>query len=159
MTEAEKAVKALRAANLTCAVAESCTGGGVGHAITAVSGASEVFAGGVISYSNELKRSLLGVLAETLERFGAVSGEVAREMSTGARATTGADIAVSVTGIAGPGGGSEEKPVGLVWFAVSSVCGVRTDRVVFCGDRDAVRAQAVSHALGMIVEVAKEIAG
>lgn len=144
----------LRAHSMTCAAAESCTGGGVGAAITSVPGASEVFAGSVVSYSNDVKRSVLGVDAKSLERFGAVSSEVACEMASGARRLMKTDLAVSVTGIAGPGGGSEEKPVGLVWFGISSAAGTRTEKAIFQGGRDAVRAQAVMHAIGMLTVAA-----
>ena len=104
----------------TIAVAESCTGGFLGHHITGIPGASAVFLGGVLSYSNELKQKLLGVRGETLEQHGAVSKAVAMEMAEGARAATGADHALSVTGIAGPGGGSPEKPMGTVWLGLAS---------------------------------------
>ena len=150
MTVAEKLVELLKAQRLTCATAESCTGGGVGSAITAVPGSSAVFAGGVISYSNEVKRDVLGVDAEALDEFGAVSPEVAAQMAAGARRLLKTDLAVSLTGIAGPDGGSEEKPVGLVWFGLSTAKGTRTEKAIFRGDRAQVRAQAVVHALGML---------
>ena len=104
----------------TVAVAESCTGGFLGHHITAIPGASAVFVGGIISYSNELKHKLLDVKNDTLEKHGAVSKAVALEMAEGVRAATGADHTLSVTGIAGPGGGSTEKPVGTVWLGLAS---------------------------------------
>ncbi len=154
MTAAQNLVEILKAASLTCAVAESCTGGGVGAAVTSVAGSSEVFTGGVVSYSNDVKRDVLGVKAETLGRFGAVSGETAAEMAEGVRRLTGSDLAVSVTGIAGPGGGSDEKPVGLVWFALASAAGVRTEKALFAGSRDEVRSAAVLHALGMLAAAA-----
>jgi PncC family amidohydrolase len=147
---AEKLVALLEAKSLTCATAESCTGGGVGAAITAVAGSSAVYLGGVVSYANSVKSGVLGVSRETLETVGAVSSETAAQMAEGARSVLGADMAVSVTGIAGPGGGSNEKPVGLVWFAVSSAHGVRTEKAIFAGDRAQVRSQAVDHALGML---------
>jgi PncC family amidohydrolase len=140
---------------LVCAVAESCTGGAIGSAIVSVSGASAVFAGGVIAYSNDVKREVLKVSASTLERHGAVSAETASEMASGVRALTNADFAVSVTGIAGPGGGSEEKPVGLVWFGLAGKDGVRTERMIFSGGRSEVRGAAVEHALGMLSEAAE----
>lgn len=154
MTVAEKLVELLKARGLTCATAESCTGGGVGSAITAVSGSSEVFVGGVISYANEVKRDVLGVSAADLQRVGAVSGEVAAQMADGARRLLKTDLAVSLTGIAGPGGGSDEKPVGLVWFGLATKDGVRTEKCVFRGDRAHVREQAVVHALGMLTVAA-----
>ena len=150
MTVAEELVELLKANGLTCATAESCTGGGVGSAITAVPGSSAVFAGGVISYSNEVKREILGVKAETLATVGAVSSETAAQMAEGARRLLKTDLAVSLTGIAGPDGGSEEKPVGLVWFGLAAKDGVRTEKCIFRGDRTRVREQAVTHALGML---------
>jgi PncC family amidohydrolase len=150
MTVAEKLVALLNAKSLTCATAESCTGGGVSSAITAVAGSSSVYLGGVVSYANSVKENVLGVPSSVLEEFGAVSSQTAAAMAEGARKLVGADFAVSVTGIAGPSGGSEEKPVGLVWFALSSKSGVRTEKAIFSGDRDTVRHQAVMHALGML---------
>lgn len=150
MTVAEKLVELLKARGLTCATAESCTGGGVGSAITAVPGSSAVFAGGVISYSNEVKRDVLGVSADILQNVGAVSSETAAQMAEGARRLLKTDLAVSLTGIAGPDGGSDEKPVGLVWFGLATKDGVRTKKSIFRGDRAQVRAQAIIHALGML---------
>ena len=147
---AERLVAALKAKGLRCATAESCTGGGVAAAITGVAGASEVFAGGAVVYENAAKEKLLGVSGETLRRHGAVSAETAAEMATGARRLYATDFAVSLTGIAGPGGGSAEKPVGLVWFGLASMAGVRTEKMVFPGNRAEVRAQAVCHALAML---------
>lgn len=154
MTVAEKLVALLRAQGLTCATAESCTGGGVGSAITAVPGSSAVFAGGVISYANDVKARVLGVRRETLASVGAVSAEVAEQMAAGVRALLKTDLAVSLTGIAGPDGGSDEKPVGLVWFGLATARGVRTEKAVFPGDRASVRARAVTHALGMLTAAA-----
>jgi PncC family amidohydrolase len=150
MTVAEKLVALLNAKSLTCATAESCTGGGVSSAITAVAGSSSVYLGGVVSYANSVKENVLAVPSSVLEEFGAVSSQTAAAMAEGARKLVGADFAVSVTGIAGPSGGSEEKPVGLVWFALSSKSGVRTEKAIFSGDRDTVRHQAVMHALGIL---------
>ena len=147
---AENLVELLKARGLTCATAESCTGGGVGSAITAVPGSSAVFAGGVISYSNDVKQDVLGVSPETLATVGAVSSETAAQMADGVRKLLKADLAVSLTGIAGPDGGSAEKPVGLVWFGLATKDGVRTEKAIFRGDRAQVRAQAVTHALGML---------
>ena len=150
MTVAEELVELLKAQGLTCATAESCTGGGVGSAITAVPGSSAVFMGGVISYANEVKRDVLGVKAETLMTVGAVSSETAAQMAAGARRLLKADLAVSLTGIAGPDGGSDEKPVGLVWFGLATKDGVGAEKCIFRGDRARVREQAVTHALGML---------
>ena len=147
---AKETVARLAARGWTCATAESCTGGGVGRAITSVAGASAVFMGGVISYANVVKTALLGVDPETLTTVGAVSPETAAQMARGARERLGVDVAVSVTGIAGPDGGSAEKPVGLVWFGLATACGVETHRRQFAGDRAAVRDQAVQYALELL---------
>ena len=155
MTVAEKLVELLKAYGVTCATAESCTGGGVGAAITSVAGSSAVFLGGVISYANEVKRDVLGVPEQTMATVGAVSSETAAAMAQGARALLRADIAVSITGIAGPDGGSVEKPVGLVWFGLATKAGVRTEKAIFAGDRARVREQAVVHALGMLTVAAQ----
>lgn len=154
MTTAEKLVKVLIDKKLTCATAESCTGGGVGHAITAVAGSSAVFMGGIISYDNSVKHGVLGVPEEVLETNGAVSAECAEAMAEGARWLLKTDFAVSITGIAGPGGGSVEKPVGLVWFGLASKDGTITEKKVFSGDREAVRMLAIDYALVLLVEIA-----
>jgi nicotinamide-nucleotide amidase len=125
----------LRRRGETLAVAESCTGGGIGAALAAVPGASDVFLGGVIAYANAVKQGLLGVSALDLERQGAVSDPVALAMATGARRLTGATWAVAVTGIAGPGGGSEQKPVGLVHIAVADASGAWSEGVRFGASR------------------------
>ena len=151
---ASNLVELLKARGITCATAESCTGGGVGSAITAVPGSSAVFAGGVISYSNDVKRAVLGVSARTLDDFGAVSSEVAAQMAAGVRRLLQVDLAVSLTGIAGPDGGSVEKPVGLVWFGLATKDGVRTEKAIFRGNRAGIRANAVVHALGMLTVAA-----
>jgi nicotinamide-nucleotide amidase len=138
-----------RALKLQLAVAESCTGGLLGERLTNIPGSSDVFLGGVIAYHNDLKKELLGVRAEDLERYGAVSEQVALQMASGIRERTGADVGVSVTGIAGPGGGTPEKPVGLVWIAVhSSEAKARRFHVV--GDRAEIRQRAVQAALEMV---------
>jgi len=122
---------ALRQRGETLAVAESCTGGGLGAALAAVPGASEVFLGGVIAYANAVKQALLAVPADLLESQGAVSDPVAVAMAEGARRITGATWGVAVTGIAGPGGGSTTKPVGLVHIAVAGPDGCRSEAVRF----------------------------
>lgn len=157
MRSAETLVALLKARGLTCATAESCTGGGIGAAITTVPGSSDVFLGGVISYANSVKRDVLGVKDETLASHGAVSPETAAQMAEGAKRILSADIAVSVTGIAGPGGGSPEKPVGLVWFGIAATgARTRTEKALFQGDRDSVRAKAVVHAIGMLTVAAAQ---
>jgi nicotinamide-nucleotide amidase len=125
----------LRRRGQTLAVAESCTGGGIGAALAAVPGASDVFLGGVIAYANAVKQGLLGVLAELLTAHGAVSDPVAKAMAEGARRVTGADWALAVTGIAGPGGGSADKPVGLVHIAVAGPDGCSSEGVRFGSSR------------------------
>ena len=140
-----------RSKKLTCATAESCTGGGVGYAITGVSGSSAVFWGGIISYDNSVKRDVLGVPEEVLATKGAVSSECATAMAEGVRRRLNTDLAVSITGIAGPGGGSAEKPVGLVWFGLASKLGTTTEKKIFPGDREAVRTAAIEYALGLLL--------
>ncbi|MGH3060241.1 MAG: CinA family nicotinamide mononucleotide deamidase-related protein, partial [Gaiellaceae bacterium] len=136
-----------RELGLRLATAESCTGGLVGARLTDVAGASEAYAGGVVAYSDDLKTRLLGVPAETLERHGAVSAETARAMADGARAALGADVAVAVTGVAGPGGGTPEKPVGLVYVHAAAPEGEEARELRIPGDREAVRARATAISL------------
>jgi nicotinamide-nucleotide amidase len=136
-----------RAQGLTLAAAESCTGGLIGARLTGIAGSSDVFVGGVVAYSNEVKEKQLAVPAELLEQHGAVSAEVGAAMAEGARRELGADLAVADTGIAGPGGGSAEKPVGLVFLAVDGPAGAHTMRLQLPGDREAVRARATALAL------------
>jgi nicotinamide-nucleotide amidase len=128
-------LEALRRRGESLAVAESCTGGGLGAALAAIPGASDVFLGGVIAYADRLKQGLLGVPAELLERHGAVSDPVACAMAEGARRTTGSDWALAVTGIAGPGGGSSSKPVGLVHIALAGPDGTRSEPIRFGSSR------------------------
>jgi PncC family amidohydrolase len=120
--------------------------------LTSVPGASAVFLGGVVGYANGVKREVLGVPQEVLEREGAVSAGCAGAMAAGVRGLLKADAAVSVTGIAGPGGGTPEKPVGLVWFGVADRRGVRTERHLFAGGRAAVRRQAAERALELLLD-------
>lgn len=141
-------VDELIAANLRVATAESCTGGWIAKAITDVAGSSGCFSYGIVSYSNDAKTSLLGVRPATLAEHGAVSEAVVHEMTAGAIETSDADLAVAVSGIAGPDGGSEEKPVGTVWFAWQVGDAAPTSvRKCFAGDREAVRRQSVVLAL------------
>lgn len=147
-------VAAARAAGLRIASAESCTGGLLGGAITAAPGASNAYEGGFITYSNAAKVALLGVRAESLAAHGAVSEEVAAEMAQGARERLRSDLAVSITGIAGPGP-SEHKPEGRVCFGLAGPVGLHTETVEFGAlGRDNVRARAVEHALGLLLGAA-----
>ena len=142
-------------AGLKVATAESCTGGGVAEAVTRTAGSSAWFDRGFIAYANAAKVDLLGVRQETLGSHGAVSEAVAREMALGALHQSDADLAVAVTGVAGPGGGTATKPVGLVWFAWASLGGTVESRFeIFGGDRAAVRDQAVREALKGLLDLA-----
>lgn len=153
-TLADSLVRLATERGVTFGTAESCTGGLIAATVTGVSGASACFFGGVVSYDNSVKRGLLGVREETLARVGAVSEETACEMAAGALSALGVDYAVSVTGIAGPGGGTPEKPVGLVYIAAagkdgSPVC----ERHHFEGDRMQVRLQTAEAALKLLLSV------
>lgn len=143
----------LKQRSLQLTVAESCTGGLLGKRITSVAGASEYFVGGLITYANDAKVELLGVRLETLSANGAVSDETVREMASGAIARTGAHAAIAITGIAGPTGGTPDKPVGLVWTAVSLNDVVRTRRFVFPGDREEIRERAAQMGLALLYEM------
>ena len=153
---AEHLQEACLARGLTVAVAESCTGGLICAAITEISGSSGYFLGGVVSYSNDAKEALLDVPREMLRERGAVSGEVAAAMATGARARFGADLAVSVTGIAGPDGGSPEKPVGLVHLGLARGMDVVLAQEQFAGDRAAIRQAAALRGLGLLHAAANQ---
>jgi nicotinamide-nucleotide amidase len=147
VTMQEMVGRALAVKGLTLAVAESCTGGLVGHRLTEVAGSSAWFRGGVIAYANEVKEQLLGVRAATLARHGAVSEETAAEMADGVRRALGADLGLGVTGIAGPTGGTPEKPVGTVCFALARAAGTVTQRYPLWGTRDWVKLLASQIAL------------
>jgi nicotinamide-nucleotide amidase len=153
---AELVLRLLRERGLTLATAESCTGGLVGARVTDVPGSSDVYVGGVVAYSNEIKERALGVPAKTLAEHGAVSAETALAMARGARAAFGADVAVAVTGVAGPGGGTDEKPVGLVHVAAAGPAGEREARLDFPGDRQTIRGRAVTAALHLVRRVVTE---
>lgn len=152
---AAKLGERLMARGWAVATAESCTGGWIAKAITDVTGSSGWFDRGFVTYSNAAKRELLGVRPETLERHGAVSEDTVREMAAGALARSRADLAVAVSGIAGPEGGTEEKPVGTVWVCWQRRGGDALVRVVpFDGDREAVRREAVRAALWGLIGMA-----
>ncbi len=143
----------LKAKGKTIATAESCTGGKIGDMITSVPGSSAYFLGGVVSYGNDAKVSLLGVDTGALKADGAVSEMVARQMADGAREMFGADVGISTTGIAGPGGGSAERPVGLVFVAVSTSDMSLCRRYVFTGARDDIKTRSANAALALALEV------
>lgn len=149
--EASALVEEACQARVTLGLAESCTGGLISGTITAVPGSSEVLLGGIVSYANSVKYQVLGVDAAILDdpNYGAVSRDCALQMADGARRVLGCDMAVAVTGIAGPGGAVPGKPVGTVWFGRSSSMGTSAYLMRFDGSRDEVRLQAVSYALGL----------
>lgn len=150
---AERAGRALKSAGERLATAESCTGGWVAQSVTSISGSSDWFERGWVTYSNAAKRDELGVAEQTLERHGAVSEETAREMAAGALRRSGTGAALSVTGVAGPGGGSATKPVGTVCFAWARGSKIRSETRHFTGDRESVRRQSVVHALKGLLEL------
>ena len=151
--KAERLIALAKDKKLTLGTAESCTGGLIGATLTSVSGASAVFFGGIISYDNSVKEAVLGVKKETLLTVGAVSHDTAVQMAEGARRVLGTDLAVSVTGIAGPTGGTPTKPVGTVFIAVAGKGGkTLCTENHFLGDRDAVRAQTVEKAITLLTE-------
>ena len=151
LAAAERVLAACRARGAMLATAESCTGGLIAAALTAIAGSSDVVDRGFVTYSNAAKTEMLGVPAALIEAEGAVSEAVARAMATGALARSAATIAVAVTGVAGPGGGTVTKPVGLVWFGLAQRgAAVAAEHVVFPGDRALVRQATVAHALALI---------
>jgi nicotinamide-nucleotide amidase len=142
----------LKAGGQLLVTAESCTGGWVAQAVTAVAGSSEWFERGFVTYSNAAKQELLGVKGKTLEKHGAVSEETAREMAQGALAHSKGTLALAVTGVAGPGGGTKAKPVGMVCLAWATGRGIRSETKHFPGDRESVRRQSVIRALEGVLE-------
>lgn len=148
--------KALLEKKRTITTAESCTGGWIAKVITDIAGSSEYYQRGFVTYSNEAKHEMIGVDEQTLLKYGAVSEEVVRQMAKGALIKANADFAVSVSGIAGPGGGSEEKPVGLVWFgfAMKTSTGIQTTAThcIFSGSRAQIRAESVIFSLKSILK-------
>jgi len=137
--------------NLSITTAESCTGGGISYAITAISGSSAYLDRSFITYSNKAKQQMLGVKSATLLQFGAVSEETVVEMARGAAAASGSDVAIAVSGIAGPTGGSPQKPVGTVCFGFAVAGHVVSTTLVFSGDREQVRQQSIDFALQQII--------
>jgi nicotinamide-nucleotide amidase len=155
LAAAEAVLGACRARGWRVTTAESCTGGLIAGLLTAIGGSSDVVDGGAVTYSNAAKTRMLGVPATMIAAHGAVSEEVARAMAEGALRSAGVDLAVAVTGVAGPGGGTAEKPVGLVWFGLASPTGVATEFRIFPGDRTAVRMETVRHALTTLRKMAE----
>ncbi len=147
---AEELISLAKEKNITLGTAESCTGGLIASSLTAVPGSSAVIKGGVVSYSNEVKHHVLRVSLQDLNNHGAVSSPVAQQMAQGAATLLKCDVTVSVTGIAGPGGGTPKKPVGTVWFGVNSAVGVKSEKMHFDGNREEVREQTVVHALQLL---------
>jgi nicotinamide-nucleotide amidase len=147
---AKLVVEKLLTSNKTLSVAESCTGGLIGKSLTDISGSSAGFYGGFILYSNEAKMSLAGVSSDTLRDYGAVSEQTVKEMADGTRRKCGTDFAVAVSGIAGPGGGTVEKPVGTVWIGLSHQKGTTAKCFHFTGDRDMVREETVKESLNIL---------
>ncbi|MGI4959748.1 MAG: CinA family protein [Janthinobacterium lividum] len=158
LAQAKELLDVLTAAMLTVATAESCTGGLVAASLTHHAGSSASVLGGAVTYSNAMKHELLGVEMTLFDRVGAVSPDVAAAMADGALERSGADLAVSTTGIAGPGGGSQDKPIGLVWFGISARgMQTRTRSMVLPGDRAGIREAAVREALTMLRQAADEV--
>jgi len=140
----------LRSQGLTLALSESCTGGLLGHRVTNASGSSDYFRGAIVAYASGVKRELLGVREDTLTTHGAVSEETAREMARGARRVIGADLGVSITGIAGPTGGTPEKPIGLVYIGLAAPDGEWVERHVWEGDRRQNKSRSAAAALDLL---------
>ncbi len=154
-SEALQLIDVLRSKRIRMSAAESCTGGMIGCMMTSISGSSDVFLGSAVTYSNESKERILGVSHQTLLDHGAVSEETAREMAKGAIDVYGSDVSLAVTGIAGPGGATPEKPVGLVYIAVADGPRTVVTKNIFEGDRQAVRKQTAVEALKLLKELAE----
>ena len=153
---AQRLGERLKAARARLVTAESCTGGWAAQVVTSVAGSSDWFERGFVTYSNDAKRELLGVREDTLQKHGAVSEETAREMAQGALSRSRGTVALAVTGVAGPGGGSAAKPVGMVCFAWARARSVTSETKQFPGDREAVRRQSVIHALEGVLKALDE---
>ena len=147
----------LRAHGYTVASAESCTGGNIAHAITSIAGSSDSFLGSVVSYSNSVKSGVLGVSQENLDKYGAVSEQVVKQMAEGARRVIGADCAMATSGIAGPGGATEGKPVGTVWMAVSTPSGTVAEAKHLPGNRGRVIDRATTEVMLMLIRALDQI--
>ena len=145
--------KKLKARGWWLATAESCTGGLIGHTLTSLAGSSEWYVGGVVAYANRVKQELLGVPATDLEQHGAVSREVVEAMAVGAARVFGVEAAIAVSGVAGPGGGTPEKPVGTVWIGVKAGTVLRAERFRFAGGRAEVKAQSARAALAALARL------
>jgi PncC family amidohydrolase len=158
MIEAEVG-EALRKRGLTLATAESCTGGLVGHRITNISGSSDYYKGGITAYANDVKTEILHVAREIVEEKGAVSAECAKAMANGVRALLDSDIGISTTGIAGPTGGTPEKPVGLVYIAVATKDYVYHEKHIFHGDREGNKREAADAALELLIRYLSSLQG
>lgn len=152
MTAEFKLIETLKARGLTLSLAESCTGGMIAQHVTNIAGSSAVFIGGIVCYANAVKRDLLNVPQAMLDSHGAVSHEVAVSLATNVRALLHTDLSAAVTGVAGPDGGTIDKPVGLVYIAALGPRGLVVRRYVFSGDRDCVRRQARATTLCMLLE-------
>ncbi len=152
----QKLFELLKEKNLKISTAESCTGGMIGACLTSIPGISSYYGYGFVTYSNEAKQKLIGVKEETLNKFGAVSAQTVLEMAEGALKVSRADIAVSVSGIAGPGGGTKEKPVGLVYIGLAYKEKQLFNKFIFKGNRDEVRQQTVNMAFEMIIKQIEE---
>jgi PncC family amidohydrolase len=147
----------LQQKGLWLTTAESCTGGLVGHLLTNVPGSSNYYCGGVVSYANDAKVSLLGVRQATLDEFGAVSQQTVLEMARGVRTALNADIGVAVSGIAGPTGGTPEKPVGTVWIGLSSIRGELVEHHQWAGDRISIKEQSAQAALRLVIDYLQKL--
>ena len=154
-SEVSELIDILRSKGLKMSAAESCTGGLIGSFMTEIPGSSDVFLGSAVTYSNESKENILSVNHQTLLDHGAVSEDTAREMALGSIKAYNSDLAVAVTGIAGPGGATPEKPVGLVYIAVADGPRVIVTRNLFKGDRQSIRRQTVEEAIGLLKDLAE----
>ncbi len=152
---AKKLRRLLLKKNFSLSVCESCTGGMLGSIITEIPKSSDYFKGGIIAYSNEIKNKIVGVKNKTLKKFGAVSEQTAKEMALGVKKITNSDIGISITGIAGPGGGTKTKPVGLVYIGIAIEGKLKVKKNIFSGNRQQIRKKACKNALSMLNQLLK----